>query len=491
MLNSEELIRIAQQASNEILKNNFGVYFKNFAFPTLNKNKKYQHSWAIDCMCEYATACYNKDIKKLIVNIPPRQGKSMLWSTALPSFVLGHRPEEKIYNISNTMNLSTRDVRNTKILLNDNQYKSMFQNTIVSKDTEDYFSTTMGGERKAFSSMGQITGQGANYIILDDFMSVVMYDSEAERRRALRFFIEGISSRLDDEMNDVMIVVEQRLGMEDLSGYLLENSNRWEHLCLPAEFTEKKYFYIGNFKKTVNKGDLLNEKRLPKALLEEKRNARSITFDDGTERANSSQYFEAQYMQNPVAPDGNLIKWDWFREFDLGEKYEMNFDYVLVSTDAAAKTKKTNDPSAFVKLGVIKNQIYVLDIYNKRRKYHETKENLINFSTIYPTANDIIIEDASTGQVLITELKRESGFGIFAKSTKGLSKEMRARNETGQMANGNIFIPEKVNWLHEFRDQIMQFPNGKHDDIVDAFVYGLAHIRENQSINYNNLFMIF
>ena len=316
----------------------------------------------------------------------------MLWSSSLPSFILGHRPQEKIFSISNKLDLSARDVTATKKLLNTSEYQSMFPKTKIGKDTEEYFTTTLGGERKAFSSTGQITGQGASYIILDDFMSVVMYDSDAERKRALRFFFEGITSRLNDEMTDVMIVVEQRLGMDDLSGNLLaNNNNKWEHLCLPAEFQEKKYFHIGNFKKTVKEGELLNANRLPKELLEEKKNARVIAFEDGNERANSSQYFQAQYLQNPVPAEGNLINLQWFKEFDLEQKYNMEFDFIIVGTDAAAKTKKTNDPSAFVKCGVIGNEVYVLDVYNKRKEYHETKQNLIVFASNFPIANNICI----------------------------------------------------------------------------------------------------
>tara|TARA_R110000868_G_C10972986_1_gene771145 strand:+ start:35485 stop:36960 length:1476 start_codon:yes stop_codon:yes gene_type:complete len=491
MLSPQQLSKIADQASGDLLKGNFREYFKSFAFRHLSPSVRYQHSWSIDCMAEYAMACFNKDIKRLVVNIPPRQGKSMIWSCALPSFTLGHRPQEKIFSISNKLDLSSRDVTATKKLLNTIEYNSMFPKTKIAKDTEEYFTTTLGGERKAFSSTGQITGQGANCLILDDFMSVVMYDSDAERNRALRFFFNGIENRLNNEIEDIIIVVEQRLGIDDLSGNLLGSSKKWEHLCLPAEFQEKKHFYMGNFSKTVEEGEILNPERLPKSLLDEKRNARVISFEDGNERANSSQYFQSQYLQNPISLEGNLIDLKWFKEFDLEQKYKMDFDSVIASTDAAAKTKKTNDPSAFLKCGIIGNDIYVLDVYNKRKEYHETKQNLILFASNFPMVNDIIIEDASTGQVLITELKRESKFGIRAVTTKGLSKEIRARNETGQMANGNIYFPKNAPWLAEFKNQLLMFPNGKHDDMVDAFVYCLQHIRENQSVNYDDLFSFF
>lgn len=494
-LDPRYLAQIAQQSAENTLKDDFGEYFKNFAFPALNRGVKYQHTWAIDLMAEYANAVMRRDIKRLVINIPPRQGKSMIWSVALPSFILGHRPHEKIFSISNKIDLSTRDVSATRKLIQfkdkERNYKNIFPDVDITKDTEMHFETSAGGQRKAFATMGGITGQGANYLIFDDFMSVTMVDSEAERRRALKFYIEGFSNRLNDEMNDVIVVVEQRLHKEDLSGYLLGNhKSTFEHLCLPAEFEEKKYYHIGKFEKTVEVGELLNPNRLSKQILDEKRNARVIQFDDGVERANTSQYFYAQYMQKPVAEGGNMVDMKWFQRFDLANLPDMQFDTIYVSADTASKSKELNDPSSFMKFGVKGSCIYLLDRYNKRAEYPQTKANLLLFAAKYPAANFILIEDASTGASLIQELRKEVSYGIVPISHGGVQKEIRFNNSTGVMANGNVFLPKEATWLFDFEEQMMQFPNGSHDDDCDSFSQFLLWYKNN-SVDWEKLFSVF
>lgn len=489
------LAKLAQQSAENTLKEDFGEYFKNFAFPSLNRGVRYQHTWAIDLMAEYANAVFRRDIKRLVINIPPRQGKSMIWSVALPSFILGHRPHEKIFSISNKIDLSTRDVAATRKLIQykdkERAYKNIFPDVEITKDTEMHFETSAGGQRKAFTTMGGITGQGANYLIFDDFMSVTMVDSEAERRRALKFYIEGFSNRLNDEMNDVIIVVEQRLHKEDLSGYLLENKkSTFEHLCLPAEFTEKKYFHIGKFEKTVESGELLNPSRLSREILDEKKSSRVIQFDDGIERANTSQYYYAQYMQKPMAEGGNMVDMKWFQRFDLANLPEMKFDTVYVVADTAQKVKEINDPSGFLKFGVKGSCIYLLDRYNKKTIYRDTKANLLMFSAKYPAANFILVEDANTGSSLLQDLPRECSYGIVPLSHGGIKKEIRFYNATGAMANGNIFLPKEASWLFDFEESLMQFPNGSHDEDPDCLAHFLNWFKNN-SVDWEKFISFF
>ena len=484
----QQLSKIAEQASGSLLKNNFREYFKNFAFSKLHPDTPLINTWSIDCMCEYAQALCDKEIERLIINVPPGLMKSSIISAALPSFFLGHKPSKRISLISNREDLVHRNISWAKRIIESPKYKTIFEDfKIGAKDSMTHFVTSRGGELQGFSTLGNITGERFDMMLFDDYFSSLMMHTDSTIKKGLEAFDEGFLRRLN-VVGNTAAIVEQRLGINDLTGYVLRTRpGEWVHLSLPAEFEEKKHFYMGDFSKIVEEGELLAPE-IPSFTRKEIDKLKNRVVDEETGIANGLQVFRSQYMQNPVPAEGNMINSKWFKEFDLEQKYNMQFDYTAVATDAAAKTKKTNDPSAFIKGGVIENRIYIVDIYNKRREYHETKQNLIEFSSNYPIVSDIIIEDASTGQVLITELKRESNFGIIPVGTKGLSKEMRARNETGQMANGNVYLPKEAPWLQEFLNQLLMFPNGKHDDMVDAFIYLLQHIRENQTMNYDDLF---
>jgi predicted phage terminase large subunit-like protein len=490
MLTAKQLAQIAEQASGDLLKNDFTEYFKSFAFSKLHPATKLIHTFAIDCMCEYAGALIKGEIDRLIINVPPGLMKSSIISAGLTSFYLGHFPSSRIGLVSNREDLVNRNIDWTRRIIEADLYSSMFPSfKIGAKDSMTHFRTTSGGEMHGFSSSGNVTGERFGLLCFDDYFSSKMIDRESTIKEGLKQFDSGFMSRLDVIKNKA-VVTEQRLGTNDLTGYILRTQKEeWTHLILPAEFREKTYFYIGGKEKIFNEGDVLAPEIPTFTKLVERLKTRVV--DEETGIANAQQIFWTQYMQNPIAEEGNLIKLEWLKEFDLEQKYNMQFDSVIVGTDAASKTKKTNDPSAFIKCGVIGNEVYVLDVYNKRKEYHETKQNLIVFASNFPIANNICIEDASTGQVLITELRRESKFGIVAMPTKGLSKEVRARNETGQMANGNVYLPKNATWLQEFKDQLMMFPNGKHDDMVDCFVYCLQYVRENQMINYDDLFSFF
>ena len=112
------------------------------------------------------------------------------------------------------------------------------------------------------------------------------------------------------------------------------------------------------------------------------------------------------------------------------------------------------------------------------------------FAAKFPSANSVLIEDASTGASLIQELRKECNYGIVSISHGGVAKEIRFRNSTGAMANGNIYFPKEATWLFDFEEQLMQFPKGSHDDDCDAFAQFLNWFKNN-SVDWDKMFMIF
>ncbi|MEY3415631.1 MAG: Clostridium phage phiCDHM19 [Pseudomonadota bacterium] len=465
------LAKLAQESANETIKSNFRDYFKKFAYPFIHPSSPLIETWSIDLMCEYAQAVADGEIERLIINIPPGLMKSTIWSSGLPSYILGRTPYEKIFAISNKENLVNRNIGWTKRITETKRFQELFPEFKADdrKNTETHFRTTMGGEMQGFATEGNITGERANYLLFDDYMSSTMMQSEATKIRLLNKFADTFESR-GSVVRNSFVIIEQRLGVSDLTGFLLRTRGKeYTHLCLPVEFEKKQYFYFGNFKKEINEGDLLAPE-LPRFTREKVDELKNRTVDTETGIANGKQVFYTQYMQKPVAEGGNMVDMKWFQRFDLENLPYMQFDSVYVSADTAQKVKEINDPSSFLKFGVKGTSIYLIDSYNQRAIYQDTKKNLLMFASKFPTANSILIEDANTGSSLIQELPKECNFGIVPISHGGIKKEIRFYNATGAMANGNIYFPKQATWLFDFEDQLMQFPNGSHDDA--CFVKG-------------------
>ncbi|MFT6151395.1 MAG: putative phage terminase large subunit-like protein [Flavobacteriales bacterium] len=490
-MDHRNLALIAEAEANESLRLSFRDYFKKYAYPFIHPGSPLIQTWSIDLMCEYAQAFADGEIPRLIVNIPPGLMKSTIWSSALPSYILGHRPHDKNFAISNKENLVNRNIGWTKRITETPRYKSIFPDFKIDdrKNTETHFRTTKGGEMQGFATEGNITGERGNNLIFDDYMSSTMIQSETTKLRLLGKFDDTFERRADVIRNAIAIV-EQRLDPSDLTGFILRSRpGEYEHLCLPVEFEKKEFYYMGNFKKEVNKGDLLAPE-LPSFTRAKVDQLKNRIVDPDTGIANGKQIYFTQYMQKPIAEGGNMVDMKWFQRFDLAQVPFMQFDSVYVVADTAQKVKEINDPSGFLKFAVKGSATYLIDRYNKRAIYQDTKANLLAFAGKYPSADKILIEDANTGSSLIQELQKECGYGIIALSHKGIKKEIRFYNSTGAMANGNIYLPKEATWLSEFEESLMQFPNGSHDEDPDCLAHFLNWFKNN-SVDWDKMFAVF
>lgn len=442
------------------------LYFIRKAFQELNPFAQYVHNWYIEFYAEIALAVFNRELKRYIINVPPGCMKSMFFSAIQAAWILGHRPYERFIGVSNSESLTNRNSRWTKKIMASKWYKEAFPEVQLSKETESFFETTQGGFRQSFTTFGSITGERGNYLQLDDYMSVHIVRSDTERKNALWLFDEAFENRLNNEAEDVIGVIEQRLHTKDLTGHLMSRGGRsFTNFILPAEFEKKEHFYIRNFSKTVEIGDLLDPVRLSKAVLEDKKNK---VVDEETGVANGSQMYSAQYLQKPVADGGNMVKMAWFKRYKPEILEFMEFDTIVVSVDSAQKPEELHDPWAFTKWGIKDNHCYLLATSNIRSDYPEGKQRLRSFCDASPTPHFVLIEDHSTGSSLIQEFKLEGLYSVIAMKTKGIKKEIRFSNCTGQIASGNVFLPDRASWLFEYEDQLMKFPFGENDDLCDS-----------------------
>lgn len=424
------------------------------SFEHLNPATTFIYNWHIDCLSEYLLACYHRKIKRLIINVPPRTTKSTICSQAFPAFILGLDPSLRFMGISHSEDVSLDNSVKTRQLMESEWYKTLFPNTAIRTDQnqKSRFDTMQNGYRMATTTQRGAAGKGANFICPDDYLNTKMAQSDQERETALNDYGTNIVTRLNDKARDVIIIIEQRLHDRDLTGKLIAENQGYTHLCLPAIFEDKKIISFGNFHKEIEAGDLLDKVALSKPVLQ------GLLFALG------SDGFAGQYMQSPVAAGGNIIKLNWFKRYNQDQERE--YDTIIVSADTAYKEDQLNDPSALLVFGIIGNDIYLIDVLNKRMEYPELKRQLIN---LLDKCNPdyTLIEDKASGQSLIQELKATK-YAVVAIKPEG-NKIVRLHNCAGLVENGKVYLPEKAEWLFDFEQQIIKFPKAAHDDMVDGF----------------------
>lgn len=455
---------------NQIYREDFYAFFRDIAFPAIFPNRELKEAKSTLILCAVAQAVsLGKDgWKKVIVNIPPGLMKSTILSAGLPAWTIGRKSSERIFGVSNTDELSKRNTAWTKQIMKSPRYQEVFPNITLIKDTETHFKTVEGGEKQGFSTLGNITGQRCDLLIPDDYMSFNMILSQAENERALKQWDGGLYSRID-KINGRILIVEQRLDIKDLTGYIKRTRpDEFKIISIPAYFEKETIIDIDGKEFYFAENELLSPEYLPQHEIDSLKNR---VVDPETKIANGKQVFLAQYMQNPIADGGNMVDIEWFQNCKLSDIPAMQFDMVAVSVDSAQKPNEVNDPSAFLKFGIKGNYKYLIDIYCERKVYPETKENLIAFCHRGHKATHLIIEDANTGSSLLQELPNDNrmrGVNIVPISHGGIKKEIRFLTSTGSYADKSYFFCKDASWYPAFESELLQFPKGSHDDMVDC-----------------------
>jgi predicted phage terminase large subunit-like protein len=429
--------------------NDFEIYVKN-VFRILNPNTPLVDSWTIRCLAEYLEAIRAGQLKKLIINIPPRFLKSTIANIGFSSWLLGHQPNKRIIVASHSDSLARSQSILTRDVMRSNFYKKLFPNTSFKddQDTQKEFTTTKGGQRIATSIGGNITGKGADILILDDPNDVNQAISKAHLEQVIYYYTNVLYTRLNDKKTGAIINIQQRCNVNDLTGYLLEADKQFELLKLPIQFEKDKIISIGKFKKEVKAGDLLNENRESAEVIAQ------------TQATLGNIAFAGQYMQTPVAAEGNLFRESWLKKHD---KY--TFDKIFQSWDTAVKTNQMNDFSVCTTWGVEGNEYYLLDLYRGKLEFPELKNMQIALANKW-NATQIIIEDKASGQGLLQTLRKETRLPIVA-YMPDKDKVTRWSKAAIHFEAGRVYFPEK-HFVKDIIEELKTFPNGLHDDIVDS-----------------------
>jgi predicted phage terminase large subunit-like protein len=404
----------------------------------------------------------NGELKRLIINMPPRHTKSEFASYLLPAWFLGKFPEKKIIQTAHTAELAVGFGRKVRNLVSSEDYKKVF-GTQLSSDSKaaGRWNTDKGGDYFAIGVGGAVTGKGADLLIIDDPHSEqeakqgnpAVYDAVYE------WYTSGPRQRL--QPGGAIIVVMTRWSKKDLTGQILKNSSKdgtddWEIIEFPAILPSGTPLWPGFWKKEE---------------------LESIKAEIPVAK------WEAQYQQNPTSEEGAIVKREYWKIWE-GES-PPPCQYIIQSWDTAFETSNRADYSACTTWGVFDREdrhgnmvpnIILLDALKQRMEFPDLKRKAVELYREW-SPDTTIIEKRAAGAPLVYEL-RKAGVPVSEYTPyKGQDKISRVNAVVDLFASGMVWRPDR-RWAEEVSEEMAEFPYGEHDDLTDSASQALMRFRK-------------
>jgi predicted phage terminase large subunit-like protein len=449
-----------QEILNAILRSD-PYRFVERCCKTLNPGAPFLHNWHIEAILYQLDRIRRGEITRLIINLPPRHLKSILVSVAFPALLLGQEPTRRIVCLSYGADLSSKHAADFRAIVQSPWYRRAFPKLQISRVADSDVFTTKRGFRKTTSVGGALTGLGGDLFVLDDPQKPVDAQSQPLRDHLNGWFSNTLMSRLDNKEKGAIILVMQRVHLNDLTGYLTENSDGWTILNLAAIAEEDERIAVGqeryHFRRT---GEALHPEHESPSTLEQ------------LQRELGSDVFASQYQQSPVPPGGAMIRRQWLRYYEFLPERTYRTK-VIQSWDCAAKEGAQNSWSVCTTWLIIdKRDYYLLDVTRGRYDYPRLRQAALALAERFdPTT--IVVEDASTGIALSQELKEAGRFRVRAVPVDR-DKVTRLYIQAAKFEAGHVHFPKSAPYLPDLEAELLTFPQGKHDDQVDSITQALA-----------------
>ena len=404
------------------------------------------------------------ELKRLIINMPPRHTKSEFASYLLPAWFLGKYPDKKIIQTAHTAELAVGFGRKVRNLVNSPDYKAIFPNVSLQSDSKaaGRWNTSQGGDYFAIGVGGAVTGKGADLLIIDDPHSEQEGASADINvfNRTYEWYTSGPRQRL--QPNGAIVVVMTRWHNKDLTGQVVDASikrggaDQWEVIELPAIMPSGSPLWAEFWK--------MEELQALKAEL-------------------PNSKWMAQYQQDPTSEEGALVKREWWNIWE--GRNPPDCEFVIQSWDTAFMKNQRADFSACTTWGVfyledddgmLAPNLILLDAYQERLEFPELKKMAMEKYRAY-TPDAFIVEAKAAGMPLIFEL-RAMGIPVQEYTpSRGNDKISRVNAVSDLFASGVIWCPE-TRWAEETVEQFAGFPNMEHDDLVDSTTQALLRFRQ-------------
>ncbi len=443
-------IKLHQREKESLVKDDFLEFVKHM-WPEFVEG--YHHKIIAEKFNKLATG----EIKRLIVNMPPRHTKSEFASNYLPAWMIGRNPKLKIIQTTHTAELAVRFGRKAKNVIDSPEYQEVFK-TKLQEDSKaaGRWETEGGGEYFAAGVGGAITGRGADLLIIDDPHKEQDAMSKEGFDKAYEWYTSGPRQRL--QPGGAIVVVMTRWSTKDLTGRLMQGQkevkgDQWEVIEFPAIMPSglpvwPEYWKLDELEKV--------EATLPIAK------------------------WNAQWMQAPTAEEGALIKREWWQ--DWPHENPPVTEFIIQSYDTAFLKKETADYSAITTWGMFRddeNQMHVilLDAEKDRFEFPELRR-VAHESFLFWRPQMVLIEAKASGIPLTHELSRMGIPVVNYTPSKGNDKHVRVNTVAPFFESGRVWAPMHKQYAQEVVEECAAFPNGSHDDYVDSMTQAIMRFRQ-------------
>ena len=488
---------------------------------------EFSDNWHLEDICDHMEAVARGHCPRLLLNEPPRTGKTFIVSICFTAWVWAQReksalmgPHVSFFYASYAEQLSLEHSLKCRRLIESPWYQTRWGDRfflLKDRNRAGHFENNRGGYRMASSVDARATGYGADVLVADDPHLVKEAESEDVREGVVRWWSETMPSRLNNRKTGAMIVVMQRVHEGDLSGHILASKMNYVHFCVPMsyvpcnhvnawvddkgdpiepEFASRIMTFIGADADNVpddcifwvdrrnEEGELLWPDRFPASEVYK------------LEQELGPYAYAGQYQQEPAPRGGGIIRRDWWQIWDekTAEKNGSapntypGFEYILASLDTAYTEKEENDPSALSIWGVWRDpngnpKLFLMFCWQERLRLHDLVSRVQRDCKKFKIDN-LIIEDKAAGHSVSQELARLFGhfdFGIqlvnprtgFVKSP---DKVARLQTVVHLFAEGLVYAPDKE-WADEMINQVALVPRALHDDLADTCSMALLYLR--------------
>jgi predicted phage terminase large subunit-like protein len=444
-------------------------------------------NWHLKAIAEHLKAVQTGEIKRLIINQPPRTSKSSMlvafdpWVWAQQKEISDTSgPGVQFLHASYAQTLSIRDSVKTRRLIESPWYQRYWGDKVqitTDQNTKIRFDNAQGGYRLATSVGGTLTGEGGSIIIIDDPHNAMEAESEAVRNNTLEWFDNSLSTRLNNPRTGAIILVMQRLHEDDLTGHILSSDagQDWVHLMLPMRYEADRaaMLYpnaIGWEDPREVEGELLTPER----------------YDEESvvrlERQLGPFGAAGQLQQRPEPKGGGILKREWWMDWDKENYPQVQF--VVASVDTAYTTKEENDFSAMTVWGIFEDdnevpRAMLMNAWRAKLELHELVEKIAATNKKFKV-DHMLLENKAAGISVAQEIRRVYGYedwGVQLVDPKGQDKVARAYSVQHLLADELVYAPLNFSWADMVVTECAAFPKAKHDDLVDTVTQALRYFR--------------
>lgn len=447
---------------------------------TLYTKDDYQINWHHKILCRKLNDFVAGTIPFLMLFLPPRHGKSELVSRRLPPYIHGRFPEAEIMTASYSDSLAADMTTDVQKIMDSPEYQEVFpgirippprtSSGVAVRNSTEHHILGHRGKYRGQGVGGSFTGKGANFILIDDpIKGREAADSIAFRAKLREFYDNDLYSRLETDLingrRGQILITQTRWHEDDLSGQLLELAR---HNPLAAQFDVVSFPAI-----RINMDNPNDPRQLGEALWPEKFDLERLSQI----RAQDSRAWASLYQQDPTPDGGGLFT---TAMFDFGPM-PGTFDYTFIIADTAYNDKKENDFTVFTLFGISKGDLFVIDVFRKQIKAAEVEIPVMAFVKRYSTYGfrGAYIEPKGHG-IYLNQMFTRKGLMVpseerikefFKDRSKG--KVERANNAVPWLGNKKIRINESIHGKEDLLNEVLSFPNGRHDDFVDTVIDGV------------------